>query len=244
MVKKLFLCLAIVCAITLIAPANVLAGEGCYQDPIYERNENGRVDTSAFVRNNACMEGTTILTTATAGSVIKIIGETDGWYKVQLADGTVGWVGARLMSKTTAALTQTQTQTQTQTKTQSGYGVPNLAKYRGYIFLQVQSRGEAYYYYPVNNKGYYLGRAEDAFKIMRELGLGATHDFIENTSYFPDHVVGRILLDVEKNGEAYYIYPKDRKKYYLGRPADAYNIMRELGLGITDSDLSYLTKAE
>ena len=41
----------------------------------------------------------------------------------------------------------------------------------------------------------------------------------------------------EQNGEAYYIYPKDSKKYYLGRPSDAFNIMRELGLGITTADL-------
>ncbi|MFH1661639.1 MAG: hypothetical protein ABIA02_00875 [Candidatus Falkowbacteria bacterium] len=49
---------------------------------------------------------------------------------------------------------------------------------------------------------------------------------------------GKILLQVESNGEAYYIYPDDNKKYYLGRPADAFRIMRELGLGITNSDLS------
>ena len=39
---------------------------------------------------------------------------------------------------------------------------------------------------------------------------------------YPDHVLGKILLDVEQNGEAYYIYPKDKKAYYLGRLADAF----------------------
>jgi len=240
MVKKLFLCLAIMCAVTLIAPSNVLAGEGCYQDPIYDRAWNGHVDTSAFVRNNPCMEGTTILTTVPQGSVIKIVGETDGWYKVKLSNGTIGWVGARLMSKTDKPLTSTSTPTKETTTYKS---TPKLSPYIGYIFLQVESKGEAYYYHPIDGKGYYLGRPADAFKIMRELSLGATHNFIHNTTYWPEHVVGRILLDVEDMGKAYYIFPKDRKKYYLGRPDDAFKIMRELGLGISNNDLSYLPKA-
>ena len=108
----------------------------------------------------------------------------------------------------------------------------------GHILLQVEANGEAWYVYPANGKAYYLGRPSDAFQIMKTLALGARHDFIIKTDVFPDRLSGLILLDVEKNGEAYYIYPQDRKKYYLGRPADAFKIMRELGLGITDSDLA------
>lgn len=108
----------------------------------------------------------------------------------------------------------------------------------GLILLQVESKGEAYYIYPSDSKKYYLGRPADAFNIMRELGLGATHQFINSYTIYPDHVLGKILIDVEQNGEAYYIYPKNKKAYYLGRPSDAFKIMRELGLGITNSDLN------
>ena len=55
-------------------------------------------------------------------------------------------------------------------------------------------------------------------------------------------LAGRIILQTEKNGEAWYIYPKDLKKYYLGRPADAFAVMRELGLGITREDLASVHK--
>jgi len=48
---------------------------------------------------------------------------------------------------------------------------------------------------------------------------------------------GKILLDVEQNGEAYYVNPDDLKGYYLNRPADAFNIMREFGLGITNNGI-------
>ena len=50
---------------------------------------------------------------------------------------------------------------------------------------------------------------------------------------FANKLKGLIVLQVEDNGEAYYIYPNDSKKYYLGRPADAFSVMRKLGLGAT-----------
>ncbi len=113
-------------------------------------------------------------------------------------------------------------------------------RFKGYILLQVDSHGEAWYVYPNDLKRYYLGRPDDAFEIMRKLGLGATHAFITGYTIFPASVSGKILLDVESHGEAYYIYPKDRKKYYLGRPADAFSIMRQLSLGITTANLSLM----
>ena len=217
----------------------VKAEECCGCDPIYDRDLRGEVIVSAYVRNEPCTVNSTILKTVVKGSVIKVIGETDGWYKVELADGTVGWVGQVLMQLTDKALTNT-----SGTSSGTSSAATSLTKYLGYIFLAVEKHGEAYYYYPVDKKGYYLGRPADAFNVMRTLGLGATHDFITNTTYFPTSVVGRILLDVQSHGEAYYIYPKDRKKYYLGRPDDAYNIMRSLGLGISNTNLTALPLAQ
>jgi hypothetical protein len=107
----------------------------------------------------------------------------------------------------------------------------------GYILLQVEKKGEAWYVNPATGKRYYMGRPADAFNLMRRLSLGARHEFISKTQIFPENLSGRILLDVEKNGEAYYIYPLDKKKYYLGRPSDAFRIMRELGKGISNADL-------
>lgn len=111
-------------------------------------------------------------------------------------------------------------------------------KTAGYILLQIEDNGEAWYIYPINMKAYYLGRPDDAFKLMKTLSLGAKHDFISNTDVFPRRLAGIILLDVEKNGEAYYIYPRDLKKYYLGRPSDAFKIMSKLGLGVSNLDLA------
>lgn len=107
----------------------------------------------------------------------------------------------------------------------------------GYILLQVEKNGEAWYVFPTDGNRYYLGRPDDAFLIMKKLALGAKHNYIVNTNIFPERLYGMILLDVERNGEAYYIYPGDGRKHYLGRPADAFRIMSSLGLGITNANL-------
>ena len=46
------------------------------------------------------------------------------------------------------------------------------------------------------------------------------------------------MLKVEANGEAYYIHPASKKMYYLGRPDDAFAVMREQGVGITNANLA------
>lgn len=122
----------------------------------------------------------------------------------------------------------------------------------GRILLDVERNGEAWYVYPEDNKRYFLGRPHDAFAIMRELGLGITEfDFqkipqtgmeVEGDQAITRRLSGRIVLQVEKNGEAWYINPVDLKKYYLGRPADAFAIMRELGLGISRKNLALIHK--
>ena len=49
---------------------------------------------------------------------------------------------------------------------------------------------------------------------------------------------GRIFIQVESRGEAWWVNPEDHRRYYLGRPAEAYQIMRSFGVGISDSDIA------
>ncbi|NQT50365.1 hypothetical protein HQ571_06755 [Candidatus Kuenenbacteria bacterium] len=121
-------------------------------------------------------------------------------------------------------------------------GVANAASLAqnlsGKILLQVEENGEAWYVYPEDLKRYYLGRPADAFDVMRNLGLGineASYNQFNGTA--PKNLSGKILLRVEANGEAYYVYPQDLKMHYLGRPTDAFGIMRNLGLGISTNNL-------
>lgn len=171
---------------------------------------------------------------------------------------------------------------------------------KGRIILKVESSGEAYYIDPKNQKMYYLGRPDDAFRVMREQGVGITNnnlnkiciglsdlsgkdsdsdglsDMFEDaigtnkdkddtdqdgfkdrseieTGYnpngsgsfqcdrnFSNSQKGKIFLQVESHGEAWYVNPKDGKRYFLGRAADAFQVMRTLGLGISNENFSNL----
>jgi hypothetical protein len=168
----------------------------------------------------------------------------------------------------------------------------------GKILLQVQAKGEAWYVNPNDNKRYYLGRPNDAFALMRALGVGITNDNLnkiqigdgnlagavdadgdglsdaledslgtdknkadtDGDSYndkteilngydpfgagrlsldneFARIQKGKIFLQVQKNGEAWYVNPNDNKRYFLGWPQDAFNLMQKFGLGVTNGDL-------
>lgn len=117
----------------------------------------------------------------------------------------------------------------------------------GRIVLQVESKGMAWYIDPVTKSRIFLGRPADAFNIMREHALGITNDDLgkiprsdENrpTSTLAKQLAGRIVLQVQANGEAWYIDPVTLKRYFLGRPTDAFNVMRGRGLGITDDNIN------
>lgn len=175
---------------------------------------------------------------------------------------------------------------------------PMLKQLMGKIILQVEARGEAYYLNPSNQSIYYLGRPNDAFKIMREQGMGITNenlakipvaisnlkgldsdgdslsdDFelalgldpfnrdsdgdgypddlelannynplgkgsLQLDAKFSDLQAGKIFIQIESRGEAWYISPTDNRRYYLGKPDDAYAVMRSLGLGISNENLA------
>jgi uncharacterized protein YkwD len=117
----------------------------------------------------------------------------------------------------------------------------------GKILLQVEDNGEAWYVYPATNERFFMGRPNDAFDLMRNLGLGISNT---NLDLIPEHtesktgnmalreqLSGKILLQVEENGEAWYVSPDNLKRYYMGRPADAFGLMRSLGLGISTLNL-------
>lgn len=112
---------------------------------------------------------------------------------------------------------------------------------KGKILLQVEDAGQAWYVEPITGSRAFLGRPADAFQIMRDLGLGISESSYNSfNGYAPKNLSGKILLRVEANGEAYYVNPTDLKMHYLGRPADAFQVMRELGLGISNANLNQI----
>lgn len=116
----------------------------------------------------------------------------------------------------------------------------------GRILLQVENHGQAWYLEPTGKERHFMGRPNDAFDMMRRFGLGISevnfNKFQEDG--VPARFAGRIFLRTEANGEAYYINPVDMQMNYLGRPADAFRIMRELALGINNTNIRQIQVAE
>lgn len=121
---------------------------------------------------------------------------------------------------------------------------PLTTRLSGRIILKVQGSGEAFYVNPVDRIAYFLGRPEHAFNVMRFLSVGITEDNFAKLqagdSTLRARLQGRIVLRVQKNGEAWYLPHANTAPLYLGRPADAFAIMRKLGIGISDADLGKL----
>ena len=116
-------------------------------------------------------------------------------------------------------------------------------KLAGYILLQVESKGEAWYVNPLDGQRYFLAGPTNAFNLMRQFGLGVKHSVITAKTIDPK-LKGRILIDTEDSGKAYYVHPRTSKLYYLGRPADALAVMRQVGLGISNKDLRKIKLAQ
>ena len=120
-------------------------------------------------------------------------------------------------------------------------------KLKGNILLQVESRGEAWYMNPADGKRYYMKDGATAYEMMRRFGLGITN---ANLAKLPQegekktypaalsYLKGKILLQVESRGEAWYVHPKTGVRYYMKDGAAAYDLMRLYSLGITNTDLA------
>lgn len=120
----------------------------------------------------------------------------------------------------------------------------------GYIMLVVDYHGEAWYVDPVSRYRYYLKDGPTAFEFLRSFGLGITNADLAQIpaaeeavggGELAERLSGRILLQVEEHGEAWYINPSDLKRYYLKDGDEAYRIMRELSLGTLLSSIEGIT---
>ncbi|MCR4280145.1 MAG: right-handed parallel beta-helix repeat-containing protein [Candidatus Komeilibacteria bacterium] len=119
---------------------------------------------------------------------------------------------------------------------------------KGNILLQVESHGEAWYVLPREGKRLYMKSGDDAFTLMRFHSLGITNKDLSGIKIAGTNTVGNlsltnrlrgyILLQVESQGESWYVHPRTGERHYLPNGAAAYALMRFHSLGISNSDLS------
>jgi hypothetical protein len=188
------------------------------------------------------------------------------------------------------------------TNNQPSTSGPLEQRLAGYILLQVEDKGQAWYVNPKNRQRYYLANGASAFQIMRQAGVGITNNDLakipigldkrfnlqdsdgdllpdglevaigtnpfksdtDGDGYldgeevlsgynplglgvlnldndFANRQKGKIFLQVERHGEAWYVNPADGKRYYLGNGDSAFAIMRYLSLGISNQNLNNIS---
>jgi hypothetical protein len=116
----------------------------------------------------------------------------------------------------------------------------------GQILLQVEKNGEAWYVNPKDNKRYYMANGNEAYRIMQYLGIGITNknlEKIKNNKVIAKKSSGKIFLQIESKGEAYYI-DFNGNVHYLKNGTTAYEVMKNLGLGITNNDLNKIAEGK
>jgi hypothetical protein len=136
-----------------------------------------------------------------------------------------------------------------------------ISKLSGRILLQVEEHGEAWYINPKDSMRYYMPDGVAAYSMMRSFGLGIadadlnkipTVDTPQNmlastsacSNALANRFKGSIMLQVQQHGEAWYIDPTNCRRIYMKDGDAAYQIMRYLGLGITNGDLEKLPSDE
>lgn len=67
---------------------------------------------------------------------------------------------------------------------------------------------------------------------------------IKHDLNFAKKNAGKIFLQVENNGEAWYVNPVDNKRYYLADGEVAYTIMRYLSLGATNTNIDSIEEED
>ncbi len=60
---------------------------------------------------------------------------------------------------------------------------------------------------------------------------------------FSAKLAGKILIQVENNGEAWYVNPKDNLRYYIPEPLELLDIIKYIGLGISNQNLEKIVDA-
>ncbi len=250
--RILGLSIALMSTLLLSASLVIQAQAGSCTEPVTTVKWTGSVNSTVNMRDMTCMDSSTV-GSISAGLTVDIIGEADGWYLVLMKDGRKGYVwntfitvtGRQFTGEKGDAVKIETTQAKETTSSNEVKDTELSRKLRGYILLQVENHGEAWYVHPDDGRRFYMKDGATAYQMMREFGLGAStadiNRLLAGDKTLATQVKGKIVLAVELHGEAYYINPTDLSVHYLKDGAEAYRIMRELSLGISNKDLEEIS---
>ncbi len=119
---------------------------------------------------------------------------------------------------------------------------------KGKILLQVESVGEAWWLNPDDKKRYFLGRPSDTWRTIQDKGIKITSDEMIKYLYFdksfPLITAGRFIINEDDLTDVYYVLPKSLKGIKLDSTMEAWQVMKEQGLGISNENIRKLSVAQ
>ena len=126
----------------------------------------------------------------------------------------------------------------------------------GKFFLQTEANGELWYIMPDTGERFLINNPNEAFNLIKLTGIGITNQNLmhieaaDGSTSGPydrnltDRLAGKFLLQVESNGEAWYVNPMDMKRYYLGRPNDAFNLFASIASAVSNDVAATIPEAK
>lgn len=138
-----------------------------------------------------------------------------------------------------------------------GLFTPSVKAYsdtKGKVLLQVEDKGQLWYIANDSKSKFYLGSPVDMFRLMRFQGVGISNSDLAKIpeagksqmgdKNFANMQKGKILLQVEKNGEAWYVHPQTGERHYLGTPQAAFNLFKSIAIGASNAHLSKIPEVK
>jgi hypothetical protein len=119
---------------------------------------------------------------------------------------------------------------------------------KGKILLQVELNGEAWYVDPLDLKRYYLGKPREMMILIKKkskaLSSEELFDYRHFEKVFPKELAGRFVKNQDSNEEYYYVLPEKLTSIKIGSPNEAFRLLKDQGLGISNKEIRQIEVAE
>jgi hypothetical protein len=126
---------------------------------------------------------------------------------------------------------------------------------KGRFLLLTEENNEAWYADPTTGKLHYLGRPDDAFAFLKSLALPISNSNLSRLRGEGSHLgsvdeglakqlAGRILVQIEDQGQIWYVWPENSQRYFIGKPEDAQRLFIDLGLEIDEETFNSVSLSD
>lgn len=156
-------------AMFVVAAPTSSATDICSDVPLSSADFNVEITSGVYLRDISCMDSN-VVATLSAGEVVHVIGLTEGWHKIQRADGTVGWIWETFVTQTSKPFNPTTTVPE-----------PELISYDPMYDIDGHKYEDAIWY--VYNNGIVQGYPDGSYQPDRTINRAELLKIIVESSY-------------------------------------------------------------